>query len=100
MKKKVSNKYLKMSQVYCIFSSSWKDVLDFSDESLVEMYKYESTGSSIKNPLTNGFYVGKQWMDVTIKMWREDLNQKLLRKEELYKDPTFPDWWLNKVLPL
>jgi hypothetical protein len=97
---KVSKKYLRMSEVYQIFSSSWKHTLDFSEDSLIDMYQYETYGTQIKDKQTNGFYVGKQWMDANIKMWREDLENKLLSKQELYEDKTFPHWWLDKILPL
>lgn len=37
-------------------------------------------------------------MDITIAMWREDIQQGLLTKFELYEDPNLPDWWLDRVL--
>lgn len=95
---KISKKYLKMSEVYCIFSSPWKNSLDFSENALVNMYNYETFGKKMEHPNTNGFYVGKQWMDVMIVMWREDINKSLLKKHELYEDGCFPRWWLDKVL--
>ena len=100
MKNRVSKNYLRMSEVYRIFSSPWKQILDFSDEALVDMYQYETHGVSIRNQNKNGFYVGKQWMDVNIKMWREDIQAGILTKHELYSDNTFPRWWLEKILPV
>ena len=46
----------------------------------------------------NGFYWGKKHMDVTIKMWNDDIKQGLLFRKELYEDETFPNWFLDKVL--
>ena len=100
MNKSVSKNYLRMSEVYRIFSSPWEHVLDFSDKALVDMYRYETHGVSINNPNANGFYVGKQWMDVNIKMWREDIRDGYLTKHELFSDPMFPTWWLNKIIPV
>lgn len=37
-------------------------------------------------------------MDVTIKMWNDDIKQGLLFRKELYEDETFPNWFLDKVL--
>ena len=88
-----------MSEIYRQFSKTWEHVLDFSDNALIEMFNYESSGSQITNPGKNGFYVGKQWMDVNIKMWREDIAQGFLLRKELYEDPAYPRWWLDKVLP-
>ena len=75
-------------------------MMDYSYESLVDMFNYESYGTPITNPRRNGYFVGKQWMDVHVKMWREDIEKGYLTRQELYNDPTFPHWWLDKVLPL
>lgn len=65
---------------------------------MIEMFNYESRGSPITNPRKNGYFVGKQWMDVHIKMWQEDLKKGYLTRKELYDDSIFPNWWLDKVL--
>jgi hypothetical protein len=46
----------------------------------------------------NGFYIGKQWMGVSIAMWKEDIHKGYLRRSELYEDPNLPHWWLDNVL--
>lgn len=61
------------------------------------MYLYESKGIPIKNKY-NGFYWGKKHMDVTITMWREDIQKGLLFRQELYEDERIPNWFLDKVL--
>lgn len=60
------------------------------------MYSHETFGTSISP--NNGFACGKSWMGVSIAMWKEDIQKGLLRKQELYDDPNFPNGWLDKVL--
>mgnify|MGYP001576579349 CR=1 FL=1 len=69
------------------------------------MYVFETLGkggmeSCIFNTDSNinGFAVGKQILNITVSMWKEDMKNGLLFKKELYDDGTFPVWWLNKVL--
>lgn len=61
------------------------------------MYLSESYGD-VSVDESNGYFVGKKYMDVTLKMWREDLKIGILFKNELYDDPDIPDWFLDKVL--
>ena len=70
---------------------------DYSEESMLELYMYETYGEGRCDD-TNGFHLGKKWMDVTVEMWKEDFEKRLLFKCELYDDPELPDWWLDKVL--
>jgi hypothetical protein len=85
-----------MVPVYRLFAKPWEHCLDFSDDMLFEMYLHESRGEgSISSK--NGFYQGKKWMNVTIAMWHEDLGRTLFRCE-LYEEPEYPHWWLDKVL--
>ena len=77
---------------------------DSSNEALYEMYCFETYGEGdLKSGLfssdskPNAFANGKHWMDVTIQMWREGIEEGLLSKEELYEDK-YPKWWLDKVL--
>ena len=86
-----------MSELYFLFAQDWKDCLDFSDESLLELYNYESYGTGTPKP-NNGFAHGKKWLNVNVAMWKEDISKGYLRKQELYDDPKFPHWWLDQVL--
>jgi len=86
-----------MSEVYKHFSKDWKHCLDYSEESLLELYISESYGDVDCKP-TNGFYIGKKYLNLTVAMWKEDIRKHLLLKSELYDDPNLPDWWLDKVL--
>lgn len=61
------------------------------------MYNAESYGTPVDQK-RNGFYVGKQWLGVTVSMWREDIQKGHLRVQDLYDDPRLPNDWLDKVL--
>ena len=91
----VSNKFRRMSELYKIFAKGFGD-LDFSDEALLSLYNHESYGLSLSP--RNGFAVGKQYLNVQVSMWREDIRAGLLAKFELYNDERFPHWWLDGVL--
>jgi len=84
-----------MCQIYRIFSEGY-DFCDFSDSSVVELFNHESFGTAVSK--NNGFFVGKKIMDITIKMWREDISECMLFKHELYASGRYPEWWLDSVL--
>lgn len=86
-----------MVPIYEIFVRDFRSGLDFSEDMLYELYNNESYGGVQCSP-KNGYFHGKKWMDVSIQMWREDIAKGLLFKFELYEDPLFPHWWLDKVL--
>lgn len=64
------------------------------------MYIFESTGKGdLKQNLfdaTNGYANGKHWMDITVKMWKEDIKAGLLSKWELYLELPGIHWWLDE----
>jgi len=84
-----------MSEVYKIFAKDWEHLHDFSDEMLVELFNGESYGTPVSSK--NGFALGKKWLNVTTKMWFEDLKMGTLFKCELYADKKFPKWWLDQL---
>jgi len=85
-----------MAELYKHFSKDWEHCLDYSEESLREMYNSETHGDPVSQ--NNGYYHGKKWLNVTVKMWKEDLNGLgLLFKDELYNYPNYPHWWLDSV---
>ena len=92
-----SPKFLRMAELYKTFANDWQDCLDFSDEMLVELYNYESYGGSRCHP-KNGFAHGKKWLNLSVSMWKEDIEAGNLFKYELYEDVRFPHWWLDGVL--
>ena len=65
---------------------------------MVDMFNSESYGTELPNPKHNGYFIGKQWMGVTVSMWKEDISKGYLRRTELYDDPRLPHWWLDKIL--
>ena len=85
-----------MAEVYRIFSKDWSHVLDYSDSMMIELYNAESYGCSVSKD--NGYSVGKTYLNVHVKMWKEDIEKGLLHKRELYEDGSFPHWWLDSVL--
>jgi len=86
-----------MCEVYKYFSRGWYDIADYSDESMLELYLSESYGDVDCKP-TNGYFIGKRWLNVTVAMWKEDIEKGYLTKHELYSDDDLPDWWLDKIL--
>lgn len=72
-----------MSELYSLFASEMGD-LDFSDEALLSLYNHESYGTQLSP--RNGFAVGKQYLNVQVTMWREDLRRGWIFKHELYSD--------------
>ena len=84
-----------MIALYEYFGKECGD-LDWSDDALYDLYTFESTGKGSIKP-NNGYAYGKRTIDITIAMWKEDLN-KTLWLHELYEDPNLPDWWLDKIL--
>jgi hypothetical protein len=92
----VSARYRRMADVYRVFARHWAHVLDFSESALAAMHAHESRGEPIEG--SNGFEVGKKYLNLTVSLWRQDLATGLLFKHELYADPLFPTWWLDSVL--
>jgi hypothetical protein len=88
-----------MSNIYKLFG--YESSYDYSGQSLQECFESESLGERIDISQTNnGYIIGKHWMDVTVKMWRQDIQQGILFKFELYEYEKFKDyhWWLDRVL--
>lgn len=84
-----------MCIVYRIFSRHWEHVLDLSDQAVVELFNCETYGGRASQK--NGFAVGKVYLNVHVKMWKEDIELGLLRKYELYDEHLFPEWWLDSI---
>ena len=92
-----------MQPIYRFFGGE-SERLDYSEESVQEMFLWESHGIGelkiclFNDERVNGYMVGKHWMDVTVKLWREDIRKGMLLRNELYDE--FPQWhwWLDKVL--
>jgi hypothetical protein len=80
--------------VYVFFAKAYDcGDADFSDEAALRMYKAESLGGSHKFPYYenidgkfNGYALGKHFMDLQLKMWKEDIQSGILFKYELLDD--------------
>ena len=92
---KISKKWRKMSEYYKHFALDSVDY-DWSEDAAKKAYILESQGQGIHDNL-NGYMSGKQWMDVTVSQWKEDILGFNLHIQELRED--YPDWFLKKVLP-
>lgn len=84
-----------MCEVYKHFSKDWQHCLDYSEDMMLELYYSESYGDDVSE--TNGYFVGKRWLNVNVATWLEDIRKGYLFKYELYEDPDLPDWWLDKI---
>ena len=82
-----------MAEIYRLFADA---SLDFSAVAASIAYEFESTGKGLLDENTNGFYQGKRCMDITVKMWREDIAVGMLLCGEL--EAEFPKWFLDLVL--
>lgn len=108
---KIPNKYRKHAELYKRIASDWD--CDFSEEALYEFFIKESLGKGDFNQQDgiflcdkklNGYAVGKRWLDITVAMWKEDIQNGWIKEygwynflKELYRD--FPDnhKWLDNV---
>lgn len=84
-----------MCSVYEHFSLPWKHLCEYGSDAMLELYYSESYGDPVSP--TNGYYLGKKQLNITVSMWKEDIARGLLFTKELYDDPNLPDWWLDKV---
>ena len=100
----MTNRYLKKAELYKRFAKDWRGKeLDFSSQALQEMYDYETFGKgdlslgvfTLENKPINGYAYGKNQLDITVGMWKEDEHKPWFFIHELYEE--YPHWWLNKV---
>jgi hypothetical protein len=113
----ISKRWLRMAEVYILFTREkrirwlpekkyevyeYTPELNFSEKAKEEAYLFESSGIGnleekiFSDDKSNGYLYGKRMMDITVKMWKEDIPKGLLFLYELYNDK-FPHWWLNKI---
>jgi hypothetical protein len=86
---------MRVAEIYKRFAKQHAGA-DLSDSAAEEMYLHESAGKPLRDPMTNGYAIGKKWMDVTVAAWREDIAQMGLFVSELQGDG-YPDWFLDRV---
>lgn len=98
---KISKNWRRMQQVYLYFAEGR---FDLSEAAAEAMYLYESKGQGnlglgLFAGEINGYAVAKHWLNVTVSMWKTDLQAGLLYKHELYGEvPEEFHWWLDSVL--
>lgn len=84
-----------MAEVYRRFAEGYRQA-DFSEAAAVAMFAHESTGAPMPDPKTNGYALGKKWMDVTVAAWKEEIPSSGLLVSELRGD-SHPDWFLKRI---
>jgi hypothetical protein len=91
--KPLKKKYLRIASVYRRFAGR-SPHFDFSLESLIECFEYESHGKPASKK--NGYVFGKWAKDITVATWREDLEAGLFCKAEFYTP--CDKWWAEPAL--
>lgn len=105
----ISQRYRKQAGIYKQFAQGYD--VDFSERALEEMFNYESKGIGkigigvFVDKTINGYFLGKQRMDLQIAMWKESLPDRVTKKFpyptlwlwELYEEGQYPHWWLDKI---
>lgn len=92
---KIGKKWRRMAEIYKRFARDYGGA-DFSEQAALAMYLHESTGTPLPDERTNGYALGKRWMDVTVAGWREEIPKLGLLASELVEDG-FPPWFLDRV---
>jgi hypothetical protein len=84
-----------MAEIYKRFAVGHPHA-DFGESAALAMFAHESTGAPLPDPRTNGYALGKKWMDVTIAGWKDEIPQMGLLVSELLADG-YPEWFLRRV---
>lgn len=100
---KISRKWKRLKPIYRHFGGDSPN-LDYSDKAALDAFTCETYGNPKitlgvmnKQEKYNGYFIGKHWMDVTIKQWLQDLGTGILFIDELYSwYPKEWHWWLDK----
>ena len=95
MSAQISARWRRMADLYRRFAVDYKQA-DFSESAALAMYLHESTGAAAPDLKTNGYAIGKKWLDVTVAGWREEIPALGLLVSELQADG-WPDWFLARV---
>lgn len=92
---KIGRKWRRIAEIYRRFAVDYP-AADFGEDAALAMYLHESTGAPLPDPKTNGYALGKKWMDVTVAGWKAEIPQLGLLVSELQADG-YPDWFLERV---
>lgn len=100
----MTKRFIKMCEVYKVFAKSWD--CDFSDFAMKEMYEFETfgkgnieiSGFNTIGKKSNGYAVGKKWLNVTLDMWFDSIKKFGWRYtiSELNKDKEIPRWYIEE----
>jgi hypothetical protein len=83
----MNKSYRNRAELYKRFVNPKSESFDFSEESLKELFDYESRGVGncdvydryteflLTGKKQNGYAIGKRFLDITISMWKEDSNE-------------------------
>jgi len=82
---RMGRKWWRMAAIYQRFASDYP-IADFSDEAARTLFLHESVGAPLIDSTTNGYALGKKWMDVTVAAWKEDIASLGLSVSELLQD--------------
>jgi hypothetical protein len=83
--KGISKRYAARCALYRRLARGMGGHGDFSEASMREMYAWESTGRGGVDKQINGFAYGKWVRDVTVAMWREDIENGDFTKYEFLR---------------
>lgn len=99
---KIGKKFLKMVPLYKMFAQNLPGVT-FTQQDLEEAYRVETHGSKAKNGPsgyhTNGYIWGKQYLNLQVTSWKEDIRDCYVHMWEIYEDPKFIPFtgWLDNI---
>lgn len=95
LKQTYGKKWLRMAELYKRFAWSC-ETTDWSEDAKMAMYRHESLGEPLpETNKINGYVLGKKAMDITVAMWKEDIEQYLLSVKELQEE--YPEWFLKQL---
>lgn len=83
----VSPKFKTKTHLYRHFASLF-GTFDFSDQAMLRLYNHESYGTPLgeHDNITNGYVIGKKWLNWHITNWKQGLLEGSLTRHDLLSD--------------
>lgn len=83
----MSPKFKKKTLLYKHFALLF-GTFDFSDEAMLRLYNHESYGTKLddRDSATNGFVIGKKWLNWHITNWKQALVEGSITRYDLLSD--------------
>lgn len=100
---KVTKNFKRMAKLYKIFAPSYSGITftkeDMLQAYILETYGIKSTDPGLFKPETNGYILGKKYMNLAVSEWKDAIHKGMLLRVELYEDPVFYEyhWWLDSI---